>query len=343
MKYLKYLVRVLKVIIPLAIIAWLLSTIDPEQWRQLRDRPKHWGLLTLAFAVELGAVCLTFVRWYLLVRALKIPFTLPDAFRLSFLGFLLNFVSAGSVGGDLFKAIFIAREQPRFKTEAVASVIVDRMIGLYALLVVASAAILFAGAHRSSPAYEAVTRLTLIATACGGVGVVVLMISSLMKNRRKRRIANIPYVGESIQRLISSVGAYRDQTFLMGMVFGMSMAIHSLASVALFFVARAFFEDAPTLGEQLVIVPLSMAAGALPLTPSGLGSFEFAMAELYRLVPATPSENASGILVALVYRLVTIVIAGVGVVYYWTARAQVQEVLEAAEAAPVAEENNERR
>ncbi len=58
------------------------------------------------------AVSLTFVRWYLLVRALGLHFRLLDAFRLGFLGYLFNFVSVGSVGGDLFKAIFIAREQP---------------------------------------------------------------------------------------------------------------------------------------------------------------------------------------------------------------------------------------
>jgi uncharacterized protein (TIRG00374 family) len=331
LKFLKHLVRILKIVVPLAIIAWLLSTIDPQQWEQLRDRPKHWGLLSLAFAIELVAVCLTFVRWYLLVLALGIPFTLPDAFRLSFLAYLLNFVSAGSVGGDLFKAIFIAREHPRFKTEAVASVIVDRVVGLFALLVVASIAIFMTGSARSSAAYEAVTRGTLIATGCGAVGVVVLLISSLSKRQMAHRVAHLPFIGHPLERMMISVRVYRDRKSLMFITFVISMGIHVLASVALFLVARALFGDAPTLAEHMLIVPLSMAAGALPLSPSGLGSLEFAMTELYKLVPATVSENVSGILVALVFRLVTIAIAAVGVVYYLTARAKVQEVLDAAE------------
>lgn len=336
MKFLKYLVHVLKFVVPLLIIAWLLSTIDPEQWNQLRQRPKHWGLLSVAFSVELFAVGLAFVRWYLLVRGLGIPFTLRDAFRLSFLGFLLNFVSAGSVGGDLFKAIFIAREQPRFKTEAVASVIVDRVVGLYALLVVASTAILAAGAHRSSAAYETVTRMTLVTTVIGGVGAVALLIASHYIRGLAHRIGAIPYVGNLIKQMLISIRIYRDQRTLMVAVFVMSLAIHSLAAVALFLVAWSLFETHPTFTEHLLIVPLSMAAGAIPLTPSGLGSFEFAMAELYQLVPATITENSSGILVALVYRLVTIAIAAIGVVYYWTARAQVQAVLHAAESEKVA-------
>ena len=79
---------------------------------------------------------MTFVRWYLLVRALQLQFRLVDAFRLGFLGYLFNFVVVGSVGGDLFKAIFIAREQPGRRAEAVATVLVDRIVGVYALVLV---------------------------------------------------------------------------------------------------------------------------------------------------------------------------------------------------------------
>ncbi len=39
------------------------------------------------------------------VRALDVPMTLAEAVRLGFMGNLLNQVSVGSVGGDLFKAI----------------------------------------------------------------------------------------------------------------------------------------------------------------------------------------------------------------------------------------------
>ena len=91
------------------------------------------------------AVSLTFVRWYLLVRALGLNFRLLDAFRLGFLGYLFNFVSVGSVGGDLFKAIFIAREQPGRRTEAVATVLVDRVVGVYALVLLTSTVICWAG------------------------------------------------------------------------------------------------------------------------------------------------------------------------------------------------------
>ena len=52
-------------------------------------------------------------------RALGIPFTLRNAFRLGFMGYLLNFVGPGAVGGDLFKAYFVASDQKSRRAEAV--------------------------------------------------------------------------------------------------------------------------------------------------------------------------------------------------------------------------------
>ncbi|MEL7263559.1 MAG: hypothetical protein AAFP69_01945, partial [Planctomycetota bacterium] len=46
-------------------------------------------------------------------------------FRLGAIGFLFSFVSPGSVGGDLFKAVFLARRARGKTTECFASVFAD--------------------------------------------------------------------------------------------------------------------------------------------------------------------------------------------------------------------------
>src|SRR5207244_9228069 len=53
-------------------------------------------------------------------------------------GYFYNTFLPGSVGGDLLKAAYIAREQER-RTVAVATVLVDRAIGLWGLVVVVAA------------------------------------------------------------------------------------------------------------------------------------------------------------------------------------------------------------
>src|SRR6202034_889971 len=75
-----------------------------------------------------------FVRWYLLVRALALPFTLGEAFRLGLVGSFYNSFPPGSVGGALVKAFYIAHGQPGRRASAVATVIADRLIGLFGLI-----------------------------------------------------------------------------------------------------------------------------------------------------------------------------------------------------------------
>src|SRR5262249_62009496 len=79
-----------------------------------------------------GAMFLTFARWFVLVRALELPFRLRDAVRLGLAGFFFNIFLAGEIGGDVVKAAFLAREQSR-RTAAVATVLVDRVGGLAGL------------------------------------------------------------------------------------------------------------------------------------------------------------------------------------------------------------------
>jgi uncharacterized protein (TIRG00374 family) len=329
----RYLIGFLKIVIPIGIIIWLLASIEPGQLQALRDRPKNWMLLAAAFGLSFVAICITFLRWYLLVRTIDLPFRLRDAFRLGFLGYLLNFVSVGAVGGDLFKAFFIAHEQPSRRAEAVATVVVDRMIGLYALLLVTSAAIFLSDIPDPTPALSAICTMTYGATAIGGVGVLMVLIPGFTRGSLSQWLSRLPKVGGLIEQLLTSVRIYRNKKLVMSAILGMSMGVHSLFAVALYLIAIALFETSPTLPDHLIIVPLSMVAGALPFTPAGLGTFEYAMGELYVYVPAAGPVRDIGILVALAFRLVTIAIATIGVGFYWACRREVQEVMHEAEEA----------
>ena len=77
---------------------------DPEAFDKLVHQAKDWRFLAGALVVTLVAVVLSFVRWYLLVRALGLPFTLREAIRLGFVGYLLNF-TLSVVGGDVIKSV----------------------------------------------------------------------------------------------------------------------------------------------------------------------------------------------------------------------------------------------
>ncbi len=57
-------------------------------------------------------------------------------------------------------------------------------------------------------------------------------------------------------------------------------------TLSLYLIARAMFVHVPDLARALILVPLGMVAGSLPLAPAGFGAFEFAIEKLYKIIPA---------------------------------------------------------
>jgi len=80
------------------------------------------------------------VRWHILVRVLGLPFKLIDAIRLGFIGLFFCVFTIGVAGGDTMRAIYVCRQSPGRKTEVIASVIFDRLIGLLTMVGIAALA-----------------------------------------------------------------------------------------------------------------------------------------------------------------------------------------------------------
>jgi glycosyltransferase 2 family protein len=328
----KTFLTILKYVIPLLIIGWLLRSVDQEKVVRLWHEQQNWPMMLGGFLLAFAAVCLSFCRWYILVRGLGLPFRIADAFRLGFLGYLLTFISGGSVGGDLFKAVFIAHEQPGRRTEAVATVLIDRVVGLVSLLVITSLAIVIARPSYDSPVVAAICNLTLLATAIGLTAMFLVLVPRHTSELMLKIAIRVPKVGVTLGRLVVALQVYRRRPGVVAIVLALSLGVQGLLAISLFMAAQSALDDAPSLASHFIIVPLSMVAGALPFTPAGLGTFELAMDQLYLLIPDPPRPD--GILVALAYRLITIVIAIIGVGYYWASRREVRELLDDAEHDP---------
>jgi uncharacterized protein (TIRG00374 family) len=331
----------LKFVVPAVIIGLLVYSV----WSHKPDSPDEagtfelvgqaawsWGPLAAAFVLFLAAVCVTFCRWYLLVRALELKFRLRDAFRLGFLGFLFNYVGAGSVGGDLFKAVFIAREQPGRRTEAVASVVVDRMIGLYGLLLVTSTALFFADFEEAGPQLHAFRQLTYLVTTLGGIVILLILVPGFTRGSVTEFLGSLPKVGPTLERLIGAVRMYRRKKGTLLATCLMSVGVHTVLSVCIWFLALGLFFKVPelavpTLLEHLLIAPLSNACAALPISPAGWGTYELALEMLYRILPAEAMRAGQGLAVALGYRVVQIGVVVIGVIYYWVDRREVSELM----------------
>jgi hypothetical protein len=324
-----------KLALAAAILAYLFVQVQRhEGFSRLVTQPKHWPLLAAALIATFAAVMLSFVRWHMLVGALGLSFRLVDAMRLGLLGFVLNFVALGTLGGDLFKAVFLARDHPGRRTAAVATVMADRLLGLLVMLLLASGGILAAGlTHDARPALAVLCNLILLATAVGWGGTLLLLfVPALLGPKLIGWVESVPWVGPTIHRLIDAVRAYRDQKPRLLAAGALSLVVDLLFVLSFYLVARGLPVHAPSLAQHLVIVPVANMAGALPLTPSGLGTMEAAAEVLYRAVPGgEASVPGDGTLVTLGHRVTMMAVALLGLLIYASQRAKWRDMIAEAE------------
>ena len=318
---------------PAIIIAVLLWRIPSDDWTSIRDQPKNYGYLTGALLTALLAVIGTMLRWRLLVRALDIPLGWIEAFRLGSIGFLLSFVSAGTVGGDVFKAAFLARRRPGKRTASAASVVVDRACGMYALLVLVGFGLMTADST-SAPVTEgpinlrSVQTTTILLLVAGTTILAALVLGGRGIDALVRRTMDVPVLGSIVGRVGPPMRVFHDSPGAIAGALLLSLGIQSLLVFSFYLIAVGLYSDPPTLFEHFIITPVVMLVGALPITPAGVGVLEVATEAMYRLFDRVGSEPvASGTLVALVFELVKVIVAATGAVFYWTSGREVRDAM----------------
>jgi len=327
----KLLIVLLKMGVSGGILAYLVwSATKPQDdgtnvFANLVSQPKQWDMLAAAWLLCAAAVMLTFIRWWYLVRALGLPLPFAGALRISFLGYLFNLAPMGIVGGDLLKAVMLAHRYPEGRAKAVASVAVDRLIGLYMLFVVASAAILATGFWKMPvPDIRVICYITFALTVAGGLGIAVLLIPGVTEGKLTRALGRIPRAGHAIESLIEAIRMYRRQPNVLLNSAVMSVGVHSLFATGVYLVARGLPGEVLSLPQHFVVNPLSASTGVLPLP---VGPFELVLDLLYFRVSGGVIPRGQGLVVALGYRLICILIALVGVCYYLTSRSELAEVV----------------
>lgn len=330
----KIAVNVCKYAISFSLLGYLFYIASGnDSFSDLASQPKQWWLLVLAFAVTMVATLIAMARWYVLVRALDLPFSLRDALRLGFLAYMFNFFSFGVVGGDLLKAVTIARRQPKRRPEAMATVFVDRAVGLYGLFLLVSLVTiavwsfgsdLQAGAVGSS--IEQLSRAVLVITAAGGIAIAVVLSPGFTNNPLSRAAARLPMVGGVVERLFGAAAIYRRRIPRLLLALGMSLATHCLSAVSVYLLATGLPGRSPSFAAHFVIVPIATVAAAVPL-PGGLGAFEMALDLLYRSATGAAVGMQQGFVVALAFLVIKLLIAAVGIGLYLVSRRSIAELI----------------
>jgi uncharacterized membrane protein YbhN (UPF0104 family) len=145
-------------------------------------------------------------------------------------------------------------------------------------------------------------------------------------------VLKLRLTGKTIARLLGTVQVYRCEKPMLAAAFGVSLVMALCFITSFFLVARTLPIHAPPWSEHLVIVPVAGLIGAIPVTPSGMGTTELAIEELYKRMPGGDAVvPGDGGLVGIGRRLTDIAVAMVAFVFYLSHRREVREVYAEAE------------
>lgn len=329
MNWKKLAIGLAKVSASVAILAFLFVQAQQNAvFEDLLYRPKDWGLLAAAAGLSFVAVSITIVRWYLLVRALELPLTIRDSLRMGFLSYLFNLAPMGIVGGDLLKAVMLSRHQKGQRARSLATVVVDRVIGLYVLFVVASVAILLTGLWQSPVAeVRLACRAALMLTVIGTILVPTPVLPDYSNGRLTAWVGRWPLVGPGVERMILELRMYEKRRPTLVVAALMTVLVHVFFAVSVYLIARGLYGEVLPLAMQFVAVPLSAVTQVIPIN---IGPFEAVLDRFYAVIPLADGSHMTpgqGLVVALGYRIITLLIAAVGFCFWLVSRKEVAEAM----------------
>ncbi|MGL6097956.1 MAG: lysylphosphatidylglycerol synthase transmembrane domain-containing protein [Fimbriiglobus sp.] len=297
--------------------------------KDLLQREPDFVALALA-AVGVGmTIALTIYRWYLLVRALDLPFTFRNAVRLGLVGIFYNTFLPGAIGGDAVKAYFLIKGQTTRKAAAFATVVADRMFGLFGLILYAAVA---GGAFwaAGNPQIGENTHLQYMIKTCGAIvtaAVVGWALLGVIPQRRADRFAerlfSVPKVGHTLAELWFTVWQYRRRPGTVAACLGLSVISHTCMILIFHFAVRVFpppdAGELGTLSEHTTIAPIGYIMQALFPAPGGVGGGEAIFGYLYTLLEKPLSVGVAG---RLTIRIIEWSFGLVGYIAYLRMRAE---------------------
>jgi uncharacterized protein (TIRG00374 family) len=275
--------------IGVGILVWLLSRIDPHALlNELRLAASHWPWLAAGLGVLLTALGLCLIRWKLVLEAMDLHLSWPRATAVFLIGHFFNSFMPGGTGGDLIKAYYTARETHHRKTEAVATIFIDRTTGLMALIVIVLLTILircrFFLSYRLTQWAAGIAGGICLAA---GVGLILLFSKDLFREgtcwsrwRQKSRLAK-PL--DILARAYATFYTCRQKPGLIVRTVAISSVNHFLIISSAYCAARALEVNLPYI-DFISLVPIISIAGSLPLTPGGLGVREGMSIHLFALL-----------------------------------------------------------
>jgi uncharacterized protein (TIRG00374 family) len=241
--------------------------------------------LLLALLVIPLTYLLTTWRWHMLLGAMEIYIGLWRTFVLNMVGAFYNTFMPGSTGGDLIKAYYASKHTPH-RVRAILSVIVDRVLGLLALVILGAVMACF---QLQVPECRRIAFLSVLALIATATGLFVFYHPRLRRITGLEFILNKLPMQRHVTHAVEAMHLYGQKPGIAAGATVMTFPVHITVIISSYFAGQAFGLTLP-FWYYWVITPVIALVGAIPIAPQGAGVMEFFAIELTRRQGVTISQ-----------------------------------------------------
>ena len=281
------------------------QVVHPGMSRVLgRLRP---GFYILAAVILAGQLTLMGVRWWYLMRRESLSVGLWATIRLMYVGHFFNFFLPGATGGDVIRAYLVTRRTTA-RTVAVATVLLDRFVGLAGMS--ALAGVMALATWRSPQTHRAAG--AILATLA-----VIIAAGLVLFSRRVGRLAGLDRLiarlpkAENFRLAVATLQRLPRCPRDAAVVGAMTIGVHLLLAGGVACLGLAL--DLPAgISLYFLFVPVIYILAAIPVSIGGLGLVE----GMYVLFFAGGADSSAVLALALLARLTPMLLSVPGLVFW---------------------------
>lgn len=268
-KFKNYSLQVFKITFAVSLMYWMLSKGNLDL--KLLEGVLNPLLILIGYIILIAMITINHWRWWILLNARNFDVTFLKSLTLTYIGLFFNFAMPGSVGGDVVKGYYICRHHPERKMDAAFTILMDRVIGIFAMLSLAIIGILLS--WREVQQNLIIQNLFWLMTVLF-FGVLFLFVFFLYQNDQARwlqKVSQIHVFGVSfLLRVLKAFQAYRHRLKSLFIAFVLSLLSQFLA-ISLFMYIGAELGEHLGFETYLFAVALGFISSAIPLSPGGVG------------------------------------------------------------------------
>ena len=272
----KNLFTVLKISLAVIIVWYLFNSgkLTKENLLTLAY-PTNIPFLLLAAAAFLASQILSSLRLIFLLRISSISLQFVQAFKLTMIGNFFNMVIPGMIGGDVIKGYLLTKSEHDSKGKSSGIIVMDRVLGLLALLLVGSLSIVYLlyRCNFTSLPYQKELRLLMIFSMLFLSSIFIILAftkNSRIRNKLKT-LAFRYFRGGFIYYMIEGFAAVTKKRRYLLYTFFISVIIQLFSLIGLFILMQMLGESSLRIIPLLAVSSVVMLVGVVPVTPGNIG------------------------------------------------------------------------